>query len=80
MLPQNPARFVTVLNTVMATLVPSQMSLPVGGVNIHVPPHSTVSAAAQFNTGAVVSTTVMVWLHVAAFIQASVARHVRVAL
>ena len=80
MFPQNPTRFVTVLKTVMVTFVPSQMSLAVGGVNDHAVPHSTVCAGAQLNTGGVVSTTVMVWLHIAVFVQASVARQVRVAL
>ena len=59
-LPQKPARLVVVLNTVMVTLVPSQLSLAVGGVNAQAAPHSSVWAGAQVSAGGVVSTKVMV--------------------
>jgi hypothetical protein len=48
--------FVTVLRTVMATLVPSQLSTALGGVNDSGAPHSTVKLVPQFITGGVVST------------------------
>ena len=40
--------------------------------------HSMVTLAGQDITGGVISLTVMIWLHVAVLLQASVALHVRV--
>jgi hypothetical protein len=76
---QDPA-LVTVLTIRIATFVPSQMSLAVGLSKLHGSPHSTVFDFAHTISGALVSTTVMVWLQVAALAQASIARHVRFAL
>ena len=39
---------------------------------------SKVAFGGQLNTGGVISLTVMIWLHVAELLQASVAFHVRV--
>src|SRR6266850_1395302 len=64
---------------VMVTFVPSQMSGAVGGVNVHTSPHSTMRLLAQVMMGAVVSITVMVWLHEALLLQLSVACQVRMA-
>src|ERR1044071_376442 len=61
------------------TFVPA-VSIAVGISNVQTAPHSTVLFAAQMMVGAVVSLTVTVWLHWAALPQASVTRHVRVAL
>jgi hypothetical protein len=70
---------VTVLTTLTLTLG-SHTSLAVGGPKPHSLPHSTVRSGAQVMLGAVVSATVMVWLHWAAFSQSSAARQVRVTL
>ncbi len=45
---------------------------------MHARPHSTVLLLAQVTTGAVVSTTVTVWRHMAVLPQQSVACQVRV--
>jgi hypothetical protein len=78
--PQKPARLVVVLTTTMVTLVPSHGSVDPGIANTQVEPHSTTASFAQVIVGGVVSTTVMVWLHTALLLHASVARHVRVAV
>jgi hypothetical protein len=52
----------------------------VGGSKAHTAPHSTVLFGAQVIAGGVVSLMVTVWLQVAVPPQASVARHVRVAV
>src|SRR5438105_2904447 len=77
--PQKPVRLVVVV-TVWLTLVPSHTSETVGWAKAQVVPHSTTWLLPQVIWGAVVSTTVMVWLHVEVLVQASVALHVRVAL
>src|SRR6266851_3601350 len=59
-------------------LVPP-LSVTVGGSNVHTEPIWTVLLLLQVITGAVVSMTVTVWLHMALLLQASVACHVRVA-
>src|SRR5437763_871748 len=64
----------------MVTLVPSQLSLALGGINAIGCPHSTVTLAAQLRDGGVVSTTTILWLQSELFVQESVARHVRVAV
>ena len=64
------------LNTVIVTL--PQVSLALGASNVQALVHSTVLFV-QAMLGAVVSTTVTVWLHVELFVQSSVACHVRVA-
>jgi hypothetical protein len=70
---------VTVLTMAMDTFVPPQPSFAVGAVKLQALPHSTTKFDAQFNTGAVVSTTVTVWPHTALLEQLSVARQVRMA-
>jgi hypothetical protein len=56
-----------------------QLSCATGVSNVHVVPHSTVRLVGQnVNTGAVVSTMVMVWLQVFVLPQQSRASHVRV--
>jgi len=70
--------FVVVLTIVMLLVPP--MSVALGASKVHALPHSTVLFAAQANVGAVVSLMVTVWEHCAVLPQASVARHVRVAL
>src|SRR5262245_55784156 len=62
----------------MVTLVPLQPSLALGSSKLQTEPHSTILLVAQVRTGAVVSTTVTVWLHVELLVQGSVAFHVRV--
>ena len=69
---------VTVLSTVMVTFVPQQASMAVGAVNDHGVPQLTVRLLAQVRTGGCVSTSVIVWLHVAVFEQQSMACQVRV--
>jgi hypothetical protein len=61
-LPQVP--LVVVLTMVMVLLVP-QVSVAVGVSNVQGTVHSTVLLLAQLIIGAVVSTTVTVWLHCA---------------
>ena len=63
---------------VTVTFVPEQASTAVGGPKLHVEPHSTVLLVAQVNTGAVVSTIVILWLHEVLLLQRSVACQVRV--
>ena len=53
-------------------------SVALGGSKLNAAPASTLLFATHAITGAVVSTTEIVWLHVAAFPHASVARQVRV--
>src|SRR5437016_902074 len=68
-----------VLTTVMAMLVPP-LSVAVGWSKLQAAPSCTVLLVLlQLMTGAVVSTTLTVWLHWALFAQASVADQVRVA-
>ena len=65
----------------IVTLMPEagqQLSVAVGGANDHAVPHCTVWFEPQVMTGGVVSTTVTIWLQVAALVQQSVARQVRV--
>src|SRR2546426_36256 len=78
-LPQWPAVLVTVLRMVMVAV--SLLSVAVGGSKVQALPNCTVLLVllVQFMTGAVVSTTVTVWLHWAVLVQASVACQVRVA-
>src|SRR5207237_8103356 len=71
--------FVVVVTT-SATLVPSHTSNTACTLNDHVALYSIVWFGEQARLGGVVSTTVMVWLHVEVFVHWSVARHVRVAL
>src|SRR6266700_66418 len=78
-LPQCPAVLVTVLTTAMAMLVPP-LSVAVGASKLQAVPIWTVLLVLlQLMTGAVVSTTLTVWLHWALLPQASVAAQVRVA-
>src|ERR1041384_1665054 len=63
-----------------AMLFVPQMSVAVGKSNVQASPHCTVLALAQVMTGAVVSTTVTVWLQRALLPQASLAGRVRVAV
>jgi hypothetical protein len=70
--------FVTVL-TIVIVFVP-QVSVAVGVSKVHGVVHSMSLPPAQVMTGAVVSTTVTVWLHDATLPHASVTRHVRVAV
>src|SRR5439155_2161620 len=58
---------------------PSQISNAVGKSKSQAKPHSTVRGAAQAMLGAVVSTTVTVWVQVTLFVQRSVAFQMRVA-
>ena len=62
---------------VTVTFVPSHASMALGIVKARGEPHSKVRFVPQVRTGAVVSTTVIVWLQVLAFVQRSVARQVR---
>jgi hypothetical protein len=71
--------FVTVLRTTMVTFVPSLESTADGSSKFHAVPHSSIRLVAQVISGAVVSTTVMVWLQVELFVQLSVACQVLVA-
>jgi hypothetical protein len=64
---------------VIVTFVPLQMSKAVGGLKLHGCPHSAVLSGAQVMLGGVVSTTVMVWLHVAELPHLSIAVQTRVA-
>ena len=75
---QIAAAFVIVLTMVMERLVPQQASMAVGGVKDQGVLHCTVKSGAHVNTGGCVSTSVMLWLHVAVFVQQSVASQVRV--
>ena len=68
------AGFVTVVTVL------NEPPVIVGSSNIHVCPQGTVLFATQVIVGAVVSTTLIVWLHCAALPHASVARHVRTTL
>jgi hypothetical protein len=77
-LPHSP--LVTVLVIAMTTLVPPQPSVAVGRVKLNDVPHSTVALGAQVIVGAVVSTTVIFWLHRAVLPAPSVASQVRVTL
>src|SRR5437879_3936915 len=78
-LPQWPAVLVTVLRMVMVAV--SLLSVAVGRSKVQALPNCTVLLVllVQSMTGAVVSTTVTVWLHWAVLVQASVACQVRVA-
>ena len=71
---------VTVPVMLTTTLVPPHKSLAVGRSKVHALPHSTVRAPPHKISGGVVSTSVIVWLHTALLLHASVARQVRVAL
>jgi hypothetical protein len=71
---------VVVVTTMIVTFVPSQASTALGGVNTSGAPHSTVKLVPQLRIGAVVSTTVIVWLQVAVFVHRSAALQVRVTL
>src|SRR5947199_347506 len=55
--------------TVSVTFVPQQASTAVGGVNVQGVPKGTTKLVPQVSTGGVVSTTVTVWLQVAALPQ-----------
>src|SRR5687768_10840102 len=68
--------FVTVL--IIATVALPQVSDAVGALKVQPKPHSTVLFAAHVTVGAVVSTTVTVWLQRALLPQSSVASQVRV--
>jgi len=74
--PHNP--LVSVLKIVTTFVPPTSVAL--GASKLQASPHSTVLSGAQVSVGAVVSLTVTVCWHSATFPQASVARHVRVAL
>src|SRR5207237_629472 len=69
---------VTVVKTMMPFVPP--MSQAVGRSKSHAAPNSTVLLVTQVMAGAVVSTTVTVWLHRLVLPQASVASHVRLAV
>ena len=77
--PQKPARLVVVPTTVTVTFVP-HTSPAEGASKAQAAPHSTIRSPPHTSSGAVVSTTVMVWLQTALLLHASVARQVRVAL
>src|SRR5438046_1623518 len=78
-LPQGLAVLVSVLTTVMARLVPP-LSVAVGMSKLQaVPSCALLLVLLQLMTGAVVSTTLTVWLHWALLPQGSVAAQVRVA-
>src|ERR1700693_478491 len=62
----------------MATFVPLQVLRAVGISKAQAEPHSTLLLLAQVRTGRVASSTVIVWLHVLVFPQASVASQARV--
>src|SRR6185436_1535902 len=66
-LPQKPSRLVMVDMMVSEKFVPWHASMTDGGVNAHGEPHSMDSSLAQVMAGAVRSTRVIVWLHVATF-------------
>ncbi len=68
--------FVTVLNTVIVTLVPLQVSKAAGGSKVHALPHCTVLLVAQVKTGGVLSTTFTVWLQMLVLPHKSVASQV----
>src|SRR5207245_539774 len=72
--------FVTVLVIWMVILVPSQMSVAVGSVNVHGVPHSIVKFVEHAISGGVVSTTVTAWLQLATLPQSSIVLQVRVAM
>src|SRR2546428_697705 len=78
-LPQWPAVLVTVLRMVIVAV--PLLSVAVGRSKVKAVPNCAVLLVlvVQFMTGAVVSTTVTVWLHRALLLQASVACQVRVA-
>src|SRR5437667_3530 len=78
-LPQWPAVLVTVLRMVIVAV--PLLSVAVGRSKVQALPNCTVLLVllVQSITGAVVSTTVTVWLHRALLLQASVACQVRVA-
>src|SRR5262249_581349 len=61
----------------MRTLVPSHRSKAVGRVKVNGVPHSTIRLSAQFRTGGVVSTTIILWLQVVTLEQESIAVQVR---
>ena len=63
----------------MVNITGPQPSSAVGSSKPHSSPHSTVVSSAQVMAGAVVSSTVTVWLYWAVFPQSSVASQVRVA-
>src|SRR2546422_537476 len=70
---------VIVSATTSVTLLPSQRSLATGASKSYGVPHATIRLETHAIAGAVESTTVMVWLHVAVLVQGSVACQVRVA-
>src|SRR5947199_2120487 len=76
-LPQWPARLVTVPRMVMVAL--PQVSLAVGALKDQGLVHSTVLLGTQVMVGGVWSSIVTFWLQLAVLPQASVARQVRVA-
>ena len=63
----------------MVTVTVPQVSLAVGASKFQALVHSMLLFGAQAMLGAVVSTTVTVWLHSLELLHASVARQVRVA-
>ena len=71
---------VAVLSMVMVTLVPEHTSNAVGAVKLQGSPHSTIRSGLQVSTGGRVSTTKIVWLHVAILVHMSLTCQVRVAL
>jgi len=70
--------FVTVERMLMLFVLP--MSIALGASKPKAAPASTLLLALHVITGAVVSTTEIVWLQVALLPHASVARHVRTTL
>jgi len=70
--------FVTVETILMLFVLP--MSVALGALKLKAAPASTLLFALHVITGAVVSTTEIVWLQVALLPHASVARQVRTTL
>jgi hypothetical protein len=58
--PQKPLVLVVVLTILIVTLVPTQLSVPIGVSKFQTAPNSTVLLAAHVTTGGVVSTAVTV--------------------
>jgi hypothetical protein len=76
---QGPLTFVTApMKRTNTDAAGQQLSVAVGGVNVHVLPHWNVRLLAHAMTGGTLSTIVTVWLQFVALPQQSVSDHVRV--
>ena len=66
---------VTVASTLIVTFVPQHSSTAVGGSKLHTEPQGTILLAGQVSKGAVVSSTVTVWVQVVMLVLQSTTCH-----